>query len=173
MANRIWKVTNHGKTKYFKTEGALISQINSYWKKARITILEEVEEFDSAIEFKDYILKKRERDEGLKIVLDDDDIVQKMVEFRNRIFDLPDSYLKKIVKRILLDYGNNKETLLKILRETGAREWILLRTYNDVEWYKTLLAIHNFRFPENINPEHQVNLENFKVAKAEIKKNKK
>lgn len=170
MANKIWKVTNHGKSKYFKTESALISQINNYWKKAKITVLEEVEVFESATEFKDYILKKREREEGLKIVLDDDLEVQKMVEFRNRIFDLPDTYFKKIVKRILLDHGNNKESLLKILRETGAREWILLKTYSDVEWYKTLLSIHNFRFPENIKPENQINLENFKLAKAEVKK---
>ena len=173
MGNKIWKVTNYGKTKYFKTEGALISQINSYWKKAKITVLEEVEEFDNAVEFKDYILKKREREEGLKIVLDDNVEVQRMLDFRNRILDLPDTYFKKIVKRILIDYGNNKETLSKILREPGAREWILLKTYNDIEWYKTLLSLHNFRFPDNINPEHQINLENFKAAKAEIKKNKK
>jgi hypothetical protein len=178
MKQKIWILTSKsGSSKIFKTESSFLQAINGYHKNHKVTIFQEIESYDNAFEFSESFIKNREREEGLKILLDNNSTIQLIYKFKEELSDSHPT-INMIIKRKFKIFGNTIEAFKKIVSESEIRKFLLYRSRKDIEWYKLLLQIHNFKFDieseKNIKEEDKlIRRENFNKAKEEIKKIKK
>jgi hypothetical protein len=164
-----------GTMKYFRNENALITYIGSY-SKAKIVIYELKEEYDDAIKYKNAIFSGRERQEQLKVILEDDKVVPTIQKIIERVSEIKWTYKEFFIQKFK-NYGKNIETFKNIVGERHMRI-TLLSIITDVEWYELLLTIHNFRFNildfKKLDAKTKQKIEeNFKTAKENVAKRKK
>lgn len=167
------KIWYHNGTAY-KSEQMFLDNCKD---KSNVAIYEMVEYHHDAKEYKNQLLKQRERDEQLSIVLDETSDSAKISRFRNKLIELrpEDYYTKKIIKSL------NKDGLnLRAFRIIAGnyKEFLLHKVSNDVEWFEILLDIYSFRM-EKVHGGYQkietdqTTIDNFNKAKENLKKRKK
>jgi hypothetical protein len=183
--DKIWIIK--GRSKYvkkftvYKNESDLLKDIHSDFD---LQILEY--ELKSSSEVSDYLLSK-ERDKQLRQVLGElskeESAIQKFIkmyeelapegkEFEKRIFQagsikrIQSSKKIEILKR-LKKFSNHKKQIVKII--TDNKKYFLSEVSNNVDWYLTILSLHNFRSHVYDAPQKDTATEkikqNFKLAK--------
>jgi len=183
--DKIWIIK--GRSKYvkkftvYKNESDLLKDIHSDFD---LQILEY--ELKSSSEVSDYLLSK-ERDKQLRQVLGElskeESAIQKFIkmyeelapegkEFEKRIFQagsikrIQSSKKIEMLKR-LKKFSNHKKQIVKII--TDNKKYFLSEVSNNVDWYLTILSLHNFRSHVYDAPQKDTATEkikqNFKLAK--------
>ena len=176
MSKKIWELRYKSgkKFKYFNSESAILdflSNMGHYAKNYQVSILEEIDLCDNAFSWRDSIIKNREREESIKIVLEGDKDIPVILEIRRRLKEY-DSRISRIIEQKFNSFGNNKEGFKKIITNSFFKDFILYSIYNDVEWYKLLLQLHNFRFtvPKKIKENEVEKWKNMKLNFDSAKK---
>ena len=174
--------------KYYKTEAAFLEAINKHHTKATVTIFEEVEQHN-AIEYKNNLITQREREDQLQILLEDNQEVAVLHQIKDIInsLDKEKNYIIRGILRKFSSHGMTAKTFKSMVTDHDVRKFMLYTGPSTKEWYKLLLQIHNFKMEEK----YQINkgydyrsgakykevekdrLDNFKLAKEELKREKK
>jgi hypothetical protein len=183
--DKIWIIKSRSKyvKKFtvYKNESDLLKDIHSDFD---LQILEY--ELKSSSEVSDYLLSK-ERDKQLRQVLGElskeESAIQKFIkmyeelapegkEFEKRIFQagsikrIQSSKKIEMLKR-LKKFSNHKKQIVKII--TDNKKYFLSEVSNNVDWYLTILSLHNFRSHVYDAPQKDTATEkikqNFKLAK--------
>lgn len=185
--SKIWVVNYGGYSgrKYYKTETAFLEAINKYHEKAIVTIYEEVEQH-KAIEYKNNILTQRDRDNQLKVILEDDKELSALISFKKQLEDseINNRQVRYILKK-LNSKGLSKKSFKEIISDQDIRKFVLYQGPNTKQWYKDILTIHNFQIQNeytdgydwrnkkyNLKKIEQSRLDNIEAAKKEIKREK-
>jgi hypothetical protein len=183
--SKIWMVHYGGYSgrKYYKTEAAFMEAINKHHTKAIVTIFEEVEQHN-ALEYKNNLITQREREEQLQIILEDNQEVAVLHQIKEIIntLDTEKNYTIRGILRKFSSRGMNAKTFKNMLTDRDVRKFMLYTGPSTKEWYKLLLQIHNFKMDEKYydyrsgakyKEVEKERLDNFKLAKEELKREKK
>jgi hypothetical protein len=183
--SKIWMVHYGGYSgrKYYKTEAAFMEAINKHHTKATVTIFEEVEQHN-ALEYKNNLITQREREEQLQIILEDNQEVAVLHQIKEIIntLDTEKNYTIRDILRKFSSRGMNAKTFKNMLTDRDVRKFMLYTGPSTKEWYKLLLQIHNFKMDEKYydyrsgakyKEVEKERLDNFKLAKEELKREKK
>jgi|LakMenEpi03Aug12_release.lakeMendotaPanAssembly.Ray.scaffolds.fasta_scaffold58407_7 hypothetical protein len=183
--SKIWMVHYGGYSgrKYYKTEAAFMEAINKHHTKATVTIFEEVEQHN-ALEYKNNLITQREREEQLQIILEDNQEVAVLHQIKEIIntLDTEKNYTIRGILRKFSSRGMNAKTFKNMLTDRDVRKFMLYTGPSTKEWYKLLLQIHNFKMDEKYydyrsgakyKEVEKERLDNFKLAKEELKREKK
>jgi hypothetical protein len=182
--SKIWMVQfgGYSSRKYYKTEAAFMEAINKHHTKATVTIFEEVE-LHNAIEYKNNLISQREREDQLQILLEDNQEVVVLHQIKEIInsLDKEENYTIHVILRKFSSRGMNAKTFKNMLTDRDVRKFMLYTGPSTKEWYKLLLQIHNFKMDEKYQVGYDYKfkdvekerLDNFKLAKEELKKEKK
>ena len=183
--SKIWMVNYGGYSgrKYYKTEAAFMEAINKHHTKATVTIFEEVEQHN-ALEYKNNLITQREREEQLQIILEDNQEVAVLHQIKEIIntLDTEKNYTIRGILRKFSSRGMNAKTFKNMLTDRDVRKFMLYTGPSTKEWYKLLLQIHNFKMDEKYydyrsgakyKEVEKERLDNFKLAKEELKREKK
>ena len=172
--------------KYYKTEAAFLEAINKHHTKATVTIFEEVEQHN-AIEYKNNLITQREREDQLQILLEDNQEVAVLHQIKDIInsLDKEKNYTIRGILRRFSSRGMTAKTFKSMLTDPDVRKFMLYTGPSTKEWYKLLLQIHNFKMEEKYQIGYDYRsgakykevekdrLDNFKLAKEELKREKK
>lgn len=186
--SKIWVVNYGGYSgrKYYKTETAFLEAINKYHEKAIVTIYEEVEQH-KAIEYKNNILTQRDRDNQLKVIIEDDKELSALISFKKQLEDseINNRQVRYILKK-LNSKGLSKKSFKEIISDQDIRKFVLYQGPNTKQWYKDILSLHNFQIQKSYTDGYdwkskkyiqksidQLRLDNIEAAKKEIKNEKK
>ncbi len=84
--SKVWMVTPRGrnKYKYYKTEGAFLEAIGNSDRYV-VTIFEEIEFHNNALEYKNNIILQRERENQLSVILDGNKDISTLNQIREEI----------------------------------------------------------------------------------------
>ena len=185
--SKIWMVHYGGYSgrKYYKTEAAFLEAINKHHTKATVTIFEEVEQHN-ALEYKNNLITQREREDQLQIILEDNKEISILHQIKEIIASLETekSYTIRGILRRFSSRGMNVQTFKNMLTDRDIRKFMLYTGPSTKEWYKLLLQIHNFKMDEKYQIGYdrsgakykdveKERLDNFKLAKEELKLEKK
>ena len=186
--SKIWMVNYRGYSgrKYYKTEAAFMEAINKHHTKAIVTIFEEVEQHN-ALEYKNNLITQREREDQLQIILEDNQEVAVLHQIKEIIntLDTGKNYTIRGILRKFSSRGMNSKTFKNMLTDRDVRKFMLYTGPSTKEWYKLLLQIHNFKMDEKYQIGYDYRsgakykevekerLDNFKLAKEELKREKK
>ena len=172
--------------KYYKTEAAFLEAINKHHTKATVTIFEEVEQHN-AIEYKNNLITQREREDQLQILLEDNQEVAVLHQIKDIInsLDKEKNYTIRGILRRFSSRGMTAKTFKSMVTDHDVRKFMLYTGPSTKEWYKLLLQIHNFKMEEKYQIGYDYRsgakykevekdrLDNFKLAKEELKREKK
>jgi len=172
--------------KYYKTEAAFLEAINKHHTKATVTIFEEVEQHN-AIEYKNNLITQREREDQLQILLEDNQEVAVLHQIKDIInsLDKEKNYIIRGILRKFSSHGMTAKTFKNMVTDHDVRKFMLYTGPSTKEWYKLLLQIHNFKMEEKYQIGYDYRsgakykevekdrLDNFKLAKEELKREKK
>lgn len=186
--SKIWMVHYGGYSgrKYYKTEAAFLEAINKHHTKATVTIFEEVEQHN-AIEYKNNLITQREREDQLQILLEDNQEVAVLHQIKDIInsLDKEKNYIIRGILRKFSSHGMTAKTFKNMVTGHDVRKFMLYTGPSTKEWYKLLLQIHNFKMEEKYQIGYDYRsgakykevekdrLDNFKLAKEELKREKK
>lgn len=186
--SKIWMVHYGGYSgrKYYKTEAAFMDAINKHHTKATVTIFEEVEQHN-ALEYKNNLITQREREDQLQIILEDNKEISILHQIKEIIASLETekSYTIRGILRRFSSRGMNVQTFKNMLTDRDVRKFMLYTGPSTKEWYKLLLQVHNFKMDEKYQIGYDYRsgakykdvekerLDNFKLAKEELKLEKK
>ena len=172
--------------KYYKTEAAFMEAIGKHHTKATVTIFEEVEQHN-AIEYKNNLITQREREDQLQILLEDNQEVAVLHQIKDIInsLDKEKNYTIRGILRKFSSRGMTAKTFKSMVTDHDVRKFMLYTGPSTKEWYKLLLQIHNFKMEEKYQIGYDYRsgakykevekdrLDNFKLAKEELKREKK
>ena len=172
--------------KYYKTEAAFLEAINKHHTKATVTIFEEVEQHN-ALEYKNNLITQREREDQLQILLEDNQEVAVLHQIKDIInsLDKEKNYIIRGILRKFSSHGMTAKTFKSMVTDHDVRKFMLYTGPSTKEWYKLLLQIHNFKMEEKYQIGYDYRsgakykevekdrLDNFKLAKEELKREKK
>ena len=172
--------------KYYKTEAAFLEAINKHHTKATVTIFEEVEQHN-AIEYKNNLITQREREDQLQILLEDNQEVAVLHQIKDIInsLDKEKNYIIRGILRKFSSHGMTAKTFKNMVTDHDVRKFMLYTGPSTKEWYKLLFQIHNFKMEEKYQIGYDYRsgakykevekdrLDNFKLAKEELKREKK
>jgi hypothetical protein len=182
--SKIWMVHYGGYSarKYYKTEAAFMDAINKHHTKATVTIFEEVEQHN-ALEYKNNLITQREREDQLQIILEDNKEISILHQIKEIIASLETekSYTIRGILRRFSSRGMNVQTFKNMLTDRDVRKFMLYTGPSTKDWYKLLLQVHNFKMDEKYQIGYSAKhkdvekerLDNFKLAKEELKLEKK
>ena len=187
--SKIWMVQFGGYSgrKYYKTEAAFMEAINKHHTRATVTIFEEVEQHN-ALDYKTNLITQREREEQLQIILEDNQEVSILQQIKEIIstLDTEKNYTIRDILRKFSSRGMNAKTFKNMLTNSDVRKFMLYTGPSTKEWYKLILKIHNFnrmevkyksgfdyRIGHKYKEVEKERLDNFKLAKEELKREKK
>ena len=172
--------------KYYKTEAAFLEAINKHHTKATVTIFEEAEQHN-ALEYKNNLITQREREDQLQILLEDNQEVAVLHQIKDIInsLDKEKNYTIRGILRKFSSRGMTAKTFKSMVTDHDVRKFMLYTGPSTKEWYKLLLQIHNFKMDEKYQIGYEYRsgakykevekerLDNFKLAKEELKREKK
>ena len=172
--------------KYYKTEAAFLEAICIKDTKATVTIFEEVEQHN-AIEYKNNLITQREREDQLQILLEDNQEVAVLHQIKDIIssLDKEKNYTIRGILRKFSSRGMTAKTFKSMVTDHDVRKFMLYTGPSTKEWYKLLLQIHSFKMEEKYQIGYDYRsgakykevekdrLDNFKLAKEELKREKK
>jgi hypothetical protein len=186
--SKIWMVHFGGYSgrKYYKTEAAFMEAINKHHTKATVTIFEEVEQHN-ALDYKNNLITQREREDQLQILLEDNQDLTTLHQIKEIITSLDNekSYVIRGILRKFSSRGMNVKTFKNMLTDRDVRKFMLYTGPSTKEWYKLLLQIHNFKMEDKYQIGYDYRsgakykevekerLDNFQLAKEELKREKK
>lgn len=164
---KIWHVKGkYGVGRYYRNENAFLDASNS-GSNSDVVIYEEIES-GKVGDIYTSIIKQKERDCQLDVILGDDEFTRNYMNLYNLYNSLAldiDKNKNRYIKKFRI-IGPNKKLLSSFL--TDKKRYFLLQ-FNSVEWYKTLLLCHNFTTIESFIGISQISIDNFKEAKRLIK----
>jgi hypothetical protein len=173
---KIWRFSRIGskKFRYFNSESQvleMVSNMKDYAKNYEISVFELIETCNNAKEWKDSVVKNREREEGMKVILDGDKNIPIILEIKRRISEHNSRLSREVVQKFD-SLGNSRESFKKIISDSYTKDFILYYSFHDIEWYKLLLQIHNFRFsmPKKIKESDVIKWEKMKLNFDSAKK---
>jgi len=186
--SKIWMVkfgTYSQGRKYYKTEAAFMEAINKHHTKATVTIFEEIEQHN-ALEYKENLITQRDREEQLQIILEDNQEVSTLHQIKEIIssLDIEKDYVARGILKRFSVRGMNSKNFKNMVTDQVVRKFMLYTGPHTKEWYKLLLKIHNFKMDERYSVGYdrsgirykdveKERLDNFKLAKEELKLEKK
>lgn len=159
--DKIWIIKSHStytkKFTVYKNEGDLIKAISS---DSNSEILEY--ELKSCVKACDYF-KSKDRDIQLRSVLgdlsSDEVLVEKFITLFENLAPVGKEYVKKYWEgynwiqtqtttkneflKLLKKFSTDKKQIVKII--TDNKKYLLSIVSNDIDWYVSILSIHNFR----------------------------
>ena len=184
--SKIWVVDSRYHKRTFRTEKSFLdftARKNRYKVNYKIEIYELIEKHDSSEVYLDSFLTQKERDEQLSVLLENNVEVQTLQKVNELINQYCDSHEK--VNRNLKKYQQSIslmdakfESFKKVVSDYDIRRAFLYDGPNSVEWYKTILSIHNFKFEPEIKigrnkvAVSQERIDNYRQAKIELKSKK-
>lgn len=185
--SKIWMVQFRGYKgrKYYKTEASFMEAISQYHDKAIVTIFEEVEQHN-ALEYKNNLITQRDRENQLKVILEDDSETGVLMSIKQQLEDskINSREIRYIIKK-LNSKGLTKKSFKEIINDQDVRKFILYKGPNTKQWYKDILSLHNFQIQKsytdgydwrnkkyNLKKIEQSRLDNIEAAKKEIKSEK-
>lgn len=185
--SKIWMVQFRGYNgrKYYKTEASFMEAISQHHDKAIVTIFEEVEQHN-ALEYKNNLITQRDRENQLKVLLEDDSETGVLMSIKQQLEDskINSREIRYIIKK-LNSKGLTKKSFKEIINDQDVRKFILYKGPNTKQWYKDILTIHNFQIQNeytdgydwrnkkyNLKKIEQSRLDNIEAAKKEIKREK-
>lgn len=183
--NKIWIVDSKYHKRTFRTEKSFLEFIatarkNRYKVNYKVQIYQLVEQHDSSETYLDSFLTQKERDEQLSVILENNlevQTLQKVNELINEYSsstEKPNRNLKKYQHNISL-MDSNFASFKKVVSDFDIRRAFLYDGPSTVEWYKTILFIHNFKFETEIRQgKNRVSvskerIDNFQEAKKQLK----
>lgn len=185
--SKIWMVQFRGYKgrKYYKTEASFMEAISQHHDRAIVTIFEEVEQHN-ALEYKNNLITQRDRENQLKVLLEDDSETGVLMSIKQQLEDskINSREIRYIIKK-LNSKGLTKKSFKEIINDQDVRKFILYKGPNTKQWYKDILTIHNFQIQNeytdgydwrnkkyNLKKIEQSRLDNIEAAKKEIKREK-
>ena len=185
---KIWVVDSKYHKKTFRSEKAFLDFIafakKNKWKvNYNIEIYEITESHDNSEVYFDSFITRKERDEQLSVLLDNNIEIQtiqtinSMVEEHCKSLKKPHRYFQKYLHDISL-VDSNYASFKNVISCFDIRRAFLYDGPSSVEWYKTILLVHNFKFEVEIKVGRnkvaisQERIENFQTAKKELKTKK-
>ena len=185
--SKIWMVQFRGYNgrKYYKTEASFMEAINQHHDRAIVTIFEEIEQHN-ALEYKNNLITQRDRENQLKVLLEDDSETGVLMSIKQQLEDskINSREIRYIIKK-LNSKGLTKKSFKEIINDQDVRKFILYKGPNTKQWYKDILTIHNFQIQNeytdgydwrnkkyNLKKIEQPRLDNIEAAKKEIKSEK-
>ena len=186
--SKIWFVDSKYHKRTFRSEKTFLDFIatvrNSKYKvNYKIEIYELVEKHDSSDVYLDSFLIQKERDEQLSVLLENNVEIQTLQKVNELINQHCDSHervnrnLRKYLHNISL-MDSNFASFKKVVTDYDIRRAFLYDGPSSVEWYKTILSVHNFKFEVEIKVGKnkvtisQERIQNFQTAKKELKAKK-
>ena len=189
--SKIWFVDSKYHKRTFRSEKTFLDFIatvrkNKYKVNYKIEIYELSEKHDSSDVYLDSFLTQKERDEQLSVLLDNNIEIQtiqtinSMVEEHSKSLTKPHRVFQKYLHNISL-VDSTYDSFKNVISDFDIRRALLYDGPSSVEWYKTILSVHNFKFEVEIKVEKfgknkvaisQERIENFKQAKKELKTKK-
>ena len=188
IMSKIWVVDSKYHKRTFRTEKTFLDFIatarkNRYKVNYKVQIYQLVEQHDSSEVYLDSFLTQKERDEQLSVLLENNIEVQTLQKVNELINDYcssiekPNRNLKKYQHNISL-MDSNFASFKKVVSDYDIRRAFLYDGPSSVEWYKTILFIHNFKFETEIRQgKNRVSvskerIDNFQEAKKQLKSKK-
>lgn len=185
--SKIWMVQFRGYNgrKYYKTEASFMEAISQHHDRAIVTIFEEVEQHN-ALEYKNNLITQRDRENQLKVLLEDDSETGVLMSIKQQLEDskINSREIRYIIKK-LNSKGLTKKSFKEIINDQDVRKFILYKGPNTKQWYKDILTIHNFQIQNeytdgydwrnkkyNLKKIEKPRLDNIEAAKKEIKREK-
>jgi hypothetical protein len=189
---KIWLIQSRFDTRVIKKEKEFLKFLQIHSKSSfnfKIKIFTLSEEYDDSKAYFDSFITQKERDEQLKTLLDDDSVVGIIQKINNMVSEhmglnndkkVSENYsFKKYLQDIKLLELNQKSFKEVIASDSSIRRAFLYHGPSTIEWYKTILSIHNFVFEEeykigrNMVKVTQERIDNFREAKKQLKSEKK
>jgi anion-transporting ArsA/GET3 family ATPase len=187
---KIWLIQSRYDTRVIKKEKEFLKFLQMHSKSGanfKIKIFTLSEEYDDSKSYFDSFITQKERDEQLKTLLEDDSVIatiQKINVLISEHMELnkkshENSSFKKYLQDIKLLELNQKSFKEVIVSDSCIRRAFLYHGPPTIEWYKTILSIHNFLFEEeykvgrNMVKVTQERIDNFREAKKQLKSEKK
>lgn len=185
---KIWIVDSKYHKRTFRTEKTFMDFIatakRNKWKvNYSVEIYQLVESHDNSEVYLDSFLTSKERDEQLSVLLDNNIEIQtiltinSMIEEHLKSLPKPNRVFQKYLHAISL-VDSTYASFKNVISDFDIRRAFLYDGPSSVEWYKTILSIHNFKFEVEIKVGKnkvaisQDRIENFKQAKKELKTKK-
>lgn len=186
--SKIWFVDSKYHKRTFRSEKTFLDFIatvrkNKYKVNYKIEIYELAEKHDSSDVYLDSFLTQKERDEQLSVLLENNieiQTLQKVNELINQYcesVEKPNRNLKKYQHLISL-MDAKFESFKKVVSDYDIRRAFLYDGPSSIEWYKTILSIHNFKFEVEVKlgrnkiAVSQERIENYREAKKQLKSKK-
>lgn len=178
---KIWAVKfgGYAGSKNYKSETAFLDAITDNHDRATVTIYEEVEPAQSALEYKRNIITQRDREQQLSVLLDDNQEVKTIGKIREEIKKINTEGNKWVINDIMKKFdsrGLSIKTFKNLVTSANTRLFLLYKGPNSVEWYKLLLSVHKFQMDEEYYAGYKKTqkvdtdrFENFKKAKEELR----
>jgi hypothetical protein len=186
---KIWMVTYHHETKFYKSESTFLDAISGVRKGSvtSVKIFEEVESHDSAYEYKKSLITQRERDDQLNMILNDDKELQILYQIKKIIQDhsniesqrtivKPPANRRNVGNEILERFdsrGMNIKNFKGMFSNITLKNYIIYTGPSTKEWYKLILQIQKFKmditkFNNSVLEVEKERIENYNLAKKEI-----
>lgn len=186
--DKIWMVSSKYHKRTFRTEKTFLDFIsharkNKYKVNYKIQIYELVEEHSDSDVYIDSFLTQKERDEQLSVLLENNvevQTLQKVNELINEYcesVEKPNKNLRKYQHSISL-MDSTFDSFKKVVSDYDIRRAFLYHGPNSVEWFKTILSMHNFKFETEVKigrnkvAVSQERIENYREAKKQLKSKK-
>ena len=170
--NKVWMVTyRYGGARYFKSEQAFLENVRAK-RDGKVSVFERIEFHESVDDYKDSVIRQRERDEQLTMVLGNDEVLQNLSILKNILVgkSTKENYTNRNILNKFKTGGLKKENFDGIISKPQYKKYLLYYVSKEQSYYELLLRIHNFmKLDENISKEA---CDNFKKAKEVIKKEK-
>ena len=185
---KIWVVDSKYHKRTFRSEKQFmdfiaIAKRNKWRVNYSIEIYQLVESHDNSEVYLDSFLTSKERDEQLSVLLDNNIEIQTIQKINSMVEEHCNSLTK--THRVFQKYlhaislvDSNYASFKNVISDFDIRRAFLYDGPSSVEWYKTILAVHNFKFEVEIKVGKnkvtisQERIENFKQAKKELKTKK-
>lgn len=172
--NKVYFLKRRWDSKFYRSEKALLKEINEN-VSGEIYVFELASKSDAS-EFYNNLIKKRQRNEQLSIVLGDSPDIEAVSNFKNMLENLGVNKSRDydIIMRSLKKLGCNKATFKSFVNNWRLKSYIL-SVSNSVEWFECVLKCHNFQAlgsPRELERLSEETKENFKKAKLLIKNKK-
>jgi hypothetical protein len=187
---KIWLIQSRYDIRVIKKEKEFLKFLQMHSKSGanfKIKIFTLSEEYDDSKSYFDSFITQKERDEQLKTLLEDDSVIATIQKINNLISSHMElnkkshenSSFKKYLQDIKLLELNQKSFKEVIASDSCIRRAFLYHGPSTIEWYKTILSIHNFLFEEEYKVGRsmvkvtQERIDNFREAKKQLKLEKK
>ncbi len=161
-------------SKVYKSYAVLMNNVDDN-REGKIDVYELSESFDDSAQFKRSQKEQRERNESLDMILNEDSDPAKVRKIQQLMIDFEGDDVSWSFDKIMARFrigGLNKENFKRILNKHNHRHYILYEGPDTVEWYETVLSLHNVKElnDKRVEPHRIVNFKQAKINNLKRKK---